>query len=383
MLDDDSVFASGDTTKRDQFELTFEITEQEVPIKAIRLEAIADERLPGGGPGLAYYEGRKGTYFLSELTAKRDGQPISFVSTSQSNEEKKQNQEAVLDGNGSTGWSGPIAQTHQLVLQLAEPIEQPCELELEMLFERHFVASLGRFRFASTSDPDAEASKLPIEIEAMLAKPAEAVTRHERDRLLKYYLSVAPELVEARKPIDALREEIPSLPSTMVMRERSPDHRRVTHRHHRGEFLSPKEMVTAGIPEFLAGESDSMPKNRLELARWLVSDANPLVARVVVNRAWQAFFGAGLQRTAGDFGTQADPPTHPQLLDWVACEFIDRGWSMKELHRLIVSSATYRQSSDVRPEIQKLNAQNALLAQAHVFVSVQRWSGTSCCAAAV
>ena len=105
------------------------------------------------------------------------------------------------------------------------------------------------------------------------------------------------------------------------------------------------------------------PTNRLEFARWLVSEENPLAARTAVNRAWQAFFGRGIVRSAGDFGTQGDRPTHPALLDWLATEFIKQGWSRKQLHRTIVLSATYRQSSVVTPDRLKRDSDGSLLSR--------------------
>jgi hypothetical protein len=105
----------------------------------------------------------------------------------------------------------------------------------------------------------------------------------------------------------------------------------------------------------------------LTFARWLVSRQNPLVARVTVNRAWRAFFGQGIVHTSGDFGTQSEPPTHPELLDWLACEFMERGWSLKQLHRQIVTSATYRQRSDVDAELMQRDPTNRLLARGPRF----------------
>ena len=157
------------------------------------------------------------------------------------------------------------------------------------------------------------------------------------------FAQVAPELVEARKPIDALRATLPEFPTSMVFQERPADHPRTTHRHHRGEYLSPRDAVSPQLPSLFA--ASGRPANRLEFARWLASRHNPLVARVTVNRAWRALFGEGLVRTNGDFGTQSDPPTHPALLDWLAVEWMESGWSMKDLHRRLVLSATYRQSS--------------------------------------
>ncbi len=136
----------------------------------------------------------------------------------------------------------------------------------------------------------------------------------------------------------------------MVMRERN--ELRPTHRFVRGDFLRPAEQVEPGVPKALGAltPADSRP-TRLDLARWLVSRENPLTARVMVNRVWMHFFGRGIVETENDFGTQGTLPTHPDLLDWLAVEWVERGWSMKELHRWIVTSATYRQSSRARPEL--------------------------------
>ena len=117
--------------------------------------------------------------------------------------------------------------------------------------------------------------------------------------------------------------------------------------------------MLSALPPFPAGQ----PHNRLTFARWLVDPRNPLVGRVTMNRQWAAFFGRGIVRTAEDFGFTGDPPTHPELLDWLAVEFVSRGWSLKEMHRLIVTSATYRQSSRVTPELLARDPDNKLLAR--------------------
>ena len=138
----------------------------------------------------------------------------------------------------------------------------------------------------------------------------------------------------------------------------------MTHRHHRGEFTQPKEEVRPAAPAFLPQLPADAPSDRLVLARWLVSSDNPLTARVTVNRHWQAFFGRGLVKTLEDFGYQSDPPSHPDLLDWLAVTFMrDLDWSMKKLHRLIVTSATYRQASTVAPDLAARDPDNVLLAR--------------------
>ena len=375
LLEDGSIFSSGDITKRDVFHLSFSVAAADRPITAIRLEAMADERLPEGGPGRAYYEGRKGDFFLSELTMRIDDSSVRFVSPSRSygkiaigsgNAEAKN----VIDGDGSTGWSTAEreGESHQLVLNLEKPIQKNGELQIELIFERHFAASLGRFRFSTAStDKVATAKELPVAIESILAKPKSEWTSERQTRIKRYFYRVSPDLAEARKPIDRLRKQLSSLPYTMIMQERPDDNPRPTHRHHRGEFLSPRELVNPGIPAIFAETSTQRPIDRLTLARWLVSAENPLVARVTVNRAWQSFFGKGLVRSSGDFGTQADPPTHPELLDWLACELIECGWSMKKIHRLIVTSATYRQSAIVSPEHRERDPQNRLIARGPRF----------------
>jgi hypothetical protein len=149
---------------------------------------------------------------------------------------------------------------------------------------------------------------------------------------------------------------------TMVMVERSP--RRQTYLLRRGDFRQNGPRVEPGVPAALHPFPADYPRNRLGLARWLVSRDNPLVARVTVNRFWQTYFGQGLVKTPEDFGSQGEKPTHPELLDWLAVEFMDRGWSMKALHRLIVTSATYRQSSAVSAELLRVDPRNELYGRA-------------------
>lgn len=339
-----AILSTGDVTKRDVFKLQFVIDEDLLPVTALRIEAMRDERLPAGGPGRAFYEGRKGDFFLSELKVSTDS-PIELHSATASNAAMKA--AAVYDGEGSSGWSLTNSTTdEQLVVQLKKPITKPTELVVEMIFERHYAASLGLFRVATSSSGNAQASKLPVELEASLLRESKDRSDRETQSLQRYFLLHTPELAEARKPIDALRNKLPEFPHTLVLQERPADNRRVTHRHHRGEYLSPKEEITAMLPDlFRNQEAAPNVANRLQFARWLVSDQNPLAARVAVNRAWRSFFGRGIVKTSGDFGVQSEPPSHPELLDYLAAEFTENGWSPKHIHRLIVTSATYRQQS--------------------------------------
>ncbi len=372
VLADGSIFSTGDITKRDVFTLKMRLNEVKGPVTALRLEVLPDERLPGGGPGRTYYEGQKGDFFLSEVSAKVAGKPVAFQSASVSygqiaigsGDAKGQN---VYDGDGSTGWSVAKreGQPHQLVLNFAQPLDPAAaaELEIEMLFERHYAASLGRFRLSATSATTPPVAKdMPVDVEAALARDPATWSNAERSIVQRHFLNTAHELAEARKQIDQLRSQLPAYPTTMVFEARAADNPRRTFLYHRGEYLQPRDEVRPGLPEFLAGSAGG-PTDRLAFARWLVSKENPLAARVTVNRAWQAFFGTGIVRTTADFGTQAELPSHRELLDWLACEFVDSGWSLKKLHRLIVCSAAYRQSANVSPDLLARDPQNRLLAR--------------------
>ncbi|MBX3437527.1 MAG: DUF1553 domain-containing protein, partial [Planctomycetaceae bacterium] len=275
-----------------------------------------------------------------------------------------------LDGDGSTGWStsGREGQASQLVVTFAEPLSSGETLTIELLFERHFAASLGRFRLSSTSAPGPIAAKpWTAEVETLLSRPAEGWSTAERNEVHRQFHLESPELTSARAEIDQLRSGLPRSPQSLVMQERPGDNLRPTYRHHRGEYLSPRELITPGLPEVFEQSGVESPVDRLELAQWLVSEHNPLAARAAVNRAWQALFGVGLVPTSDDFGTQAEPPSHPELLDWLAVEFMARGWSMKELHRLIVTSATYRQSTKAPEERWSRDPENRLLARGPRF----------------
>lgn len=221
---------------------------------------------------------------------------------------------------------------------------------------------------------DDDKKKLPFHVKnAVDLPPRDRSATHKRD-LDAYFrgLDVARRKYTQLDAIAKLRQEEPKFPTTMVMQELSAP--RETHIHLRGDFLRKGAKVTATVPLVLrqpkASESVALPgTSRLDLARWLVSAENPLTSRVTVNRVWQKFLGRGLVETENDFGTQGTPPTHPELLDWLSSEFSGTAtstvspWDYKRLHRLIVTSATYRQSSRQRRDVQEIDPTNKWLAQ--------------------
>jgi hypothetical protein len=362
VLEDDSVLASGDLTKSDTYELRFQGDLKN--ISAIRIEALPDDRLPKHGPGRVYYEGSSGDFTLTEFTMSAAGERAPFQRATHSFANGQFTAEAAIDGNPQTGWSidGGQGRPHSAVFNLASPIENAQDIKIKMLFERHYAAGLGRFRIsATTSSRPAEALDLPRDIEELLLRATTEHTPAERQRLLQHFVSVAQELTEARQDIDRLRQQTRQVPTTLVMFERPAQNPRATHVHKRGEFLQPVERVEPDVPGFLHSLPKEAPRNRLTLARWLVDPRNPLVGRVVMNRHWAAFFGTGLVRTIEDFGFQGESPTHPELLDWLAVELINQGWSLKKMHRLIVTSAAYQQSSAVTTQLREKDPLNRLL----------------------
>jgi hypothetical protein len=359
-LPDHSVLASGDQTKLDVYELT---CANPLPtITAIRLEALPDPSLPNGGPGRTYYEGPRGSFFLSDIRFAVSGAAVKISKSTQSAGEAK----GAVDELAETGWSSGEGKGEPQIAIFApsEPLSDAGQLEIRLTFEKYYAAALGRLRISATADPrEPVSSTHPAEIEAILAKPTADRSDADRAHLSRRYSAVAPELAAERAKIDELRKQLPTPPTTLVMRERPVERYRQTHRYHRGEYLQPKEVVDRGTPAALHSMPDGTPPDRLSFARWLVDRNNPLVARVTMNRHWSAFFGHGLVRTIQDFGTQGDLPTHPQLLDWLAVEFMDRGWSIKSMHRLIVTSFAYRQSSRVTAELAERDPRNELYAR--------------------
>jgi hypothetical protein len=178
-----------------------------------------------------------------------------------------------------------------------------------------------------------------------------------------------PEIRRSYDALAALRRERKEyearIPSVMVMAD-SPTPRD-TFLLKRGAYDAPGEKVTAGLPEAIAAPRPEWEKDRLGLARWLVGRTNPLTARVAVNRYWQSFFGFGIVKTVDDFGAQGEFPVHPELLDWLATEFMESGWDVKAIQKTIVMSATYRQASRVTPELLQKDPDNRLLARGPRF----------------
>jgi hypothetical protein len=344
--DNGVIFAAGDTSKHDVFTLDFPASDQ--AIHSLRLEALPDNRLPAGGPGMTYYEGRKGDFFLSEFKIKTD-QDLTFSGSSETASGAQfgsgnATTSSAIDGDIQSGWSlkNNIGQRQIAVFNLNEAIPPNTAFQVTMHFGRHFASTLGKFRLSSSPDPGIQAI--------------------DHQGTLEDFLLRAPELKSHADKIRALQKPLKG-PSTLVMQERPAAYTRPTHLRHRGEYTQPKDRVTPRLPEALFPSGEPFPKDRLAFARWLVSKENPLTARVVVNRHWAAFFGEGIVPTLDDFGMQGKLPSNPQLLDHLAVTLVESGWSLKNLHRLIVTSKTYQQSSVIESGTSKQFSRQRLEAE--------------------
>ncbi len=366
ILPDASVLGSGDISKADTYELHF----NDVPAgaTAIRLEALPDESLPAHGPGMTFYEGPKGDFFIGEFQLLADGKPVKFSGASESYAKNNfggspVNAALMFDGDPQTGWScaGRPGERHTAVLTLPAPAPAARDWSLKLVMGRHYACSIGRFRIAITTDTKPTAARdLPEEAEALLAIPDAQFAAAHRTQLRNEFLLAQPELKDEAARIRNLRKP-PQPTVTLGFRERPPQNPRPTFIHNRGEYLQPTDPATPGVPAFLNALPADAKSNRLAFARWLVSPENPLTARVIVNRQWAAFFGRGIVKTTEDFGYQGETPSHPELLDWLSVEFVKQGWSLKKLHRLIVTSAAYQQSSRVTPEMLAADRDGRLL----------------------
>ena len=265
---------------------------------------------------------------------------------------------------------GQAEKAHSLNLIPKQPVELAetnLTIVIEQLskFENH---TLGNFRLSMSGDARAaEVAGLPPKIQTLLNKSDHDDS--ERDELRKYYLSITPELKNERDQLAALKKEYSDMKpvtTTPILTELVSDKRRQTKLQIRGNYLNLGKDVSPGFPAAFNPPTETEP-SRLTLAKWLVSPENPLTARVTVNRLWDAIFGNGIVRTTEDFGMQGDAPTHPDLLDWLATEFTASKWDLKHMLKLMVTSATYRQSSRVTPELLARDPENQLLARGPRF----------------
>ena len=355
-LDDDSILSGGTRPATDVY--TFVANTRLKKITAVRLELLPHNSLPGNKVG----RHDNGSLVVSEvrLTAAPLAKPqaagnVALQNASSDFDQTKWESPQAIDGKPATGWavSPQDDKYHFAVFETTADVVHDKGTRLVFSLEQNYGAGalIGRFRLSITDAPRPVRAKgrIPAPIRTILALASAKRNAQQKTELLEYFKKQAPPKfwVEANRPVEALRKQQQELraaiPTTMVMQELEKP--RDTFVLDRGQYNRPGEKVTAGVPSIFPPLPAGAPNNRLGLAKWLVDPANPLTARVIVNRYWQMYFGRGLVKTTENFGSQGALPTHPQLLDWLATEFIRSGWDVKAMHRLIVTSATYRQSS--------------------------------------
>ncbi len=368
-LDDGSYLAVGSTPIEAVYSILANPKERR--ITGIRLQVLTDPSLPLAGPGR---EGA-GNFALTEFVVSTvsEGElepapPLAIRNVTASFAHKRGPILATIDNDSGTGWAVTprTGYGHEAVFTLAEPLVLPegtrLSIDLEQLFGDKL--TIGRFHLALTSVEDPPpAAVIPRELlEEILETPKDERTAEQKQQLDWFFFTITPELDEVRAERERLLAERPKPDTTLVMETLAKP--RKTHLLKRGSFLTPGEELKPGVPDFLLPLASSRESaTRTELAEWLVHRDNPLTARVQVNRWWQRFFGLGIVKSENDFGTRGQAASHPELLDWLAVELMESGWSFKATLRRMVLSATYRQSSTRRDDLEGRDPENRWLAR--------------------
>jgi len=364
-LDDGSVLASGAAPGKPKEKETYTV-EVDLPaglVTALRLDVLPDASLPGKGPGRS----GTGNFVLSELTVRSGSANVEFHSPKADYSQKDFAPAGVIDGKPDTGWaiSSGAGKTHQLTLQLVRPIDGAIHPRVTVTMTQQYGKdhTIGRFRLAAVVG-ETEESIVPAELKRLIAVGSEKWTNEQREEIVAWLTKFDVAASTAAEELTRVEASGPKPPLMDVRVLKQREQPRVTRIFHRGEFLSPTEEVQPGTLEILPPiQGRNGTPDRLDFARWLVSRENPLTARVIVNQIWMHLFGEGIVRTAADFGVRGDKPTHGELIDYLASQFMDKGWSRKQIIREIMNSATYRQRSDARAELLDIDPRNLLLAR--------------------
>jgi len=381
-LEDGSVLAAREGAGKDVYEIL--CSASKLPqLAAIRLVVLPHESLPNGGAGTA----DNGNFVLSEFQVNIDGKPAPLQHALADHQKDGYPVVAAIDGRKDTGWALQMNQggqgQHEAWFSFAEPVPKTMgmsKITVNLRFDVNDHYQIGRFNLyatdvAPTIHPDRPLGEKAVEA---ARKPSDQRTKEESDLLARLFMELDHELASAQREADRMKKNSTGAATLMVMRDLEKP--RTTFLLARGDFLNPDKKLgplspstPAWLPPLKAevrgqesGDREQEERvTRLDLARWLVREDNPLTPRVAANRMWMHCFGQGLVETDNDFGMQGTPPSHPELLDYLARSFMQDGWSQKKLVRLITTSATYRQSSKYRPELSDVDPTNALLARQH------------------
>ncbi|MDG2488798.1 MAG: PSD1 and planctomycete cytochrome C domain-containing protein [Roseibacillus sp.] len=371
VLEDGSILATGENPNNDVYNLSTETNLKS--IASIRLEAIRHESMTNG------YLSRSdsGNFVLTDFRMRVQplgGNPIhsKFKSAIATYEQGDHQIAKTYDGKANTGWAvyenNQINRDHEAIFHLDKPIEVPEHASIIITMRhdsQHANHNLGRFRLSVSATADAKLSTGERRLQDALAVEPGNRSEAESNLLATAHRESVPRHAELKKLISDKENELNSsrrnLPKVMVMEDM--DKQRKTYILDVGVYDKRGKEVGTGTPAALPSFSKDLPQNRLGLAQWLTDGENPLTARVTVNRFWQQLFGVGLIKSPENFGVQSEVPIHPRLLDYLAVEFQESGWDVKQLIRILVNSHTYRQSSRVSAELLEADPANRLLAR--------------------
>ena len=376
VLDDLSILTSGPNPDNDTYTLTAKTKLSS--ISALRIEALRHNTMTKGGIARS----NSGNFVLTEVEVtivdpndEVSRKPIKIVSGEATFEQGGLKIENTFDGKKSSGWAvlkgGKIDQDHAAVLRFEKAVPVPEGMEIEIVLRhdsQHKQHNLGRFRLSLTDVTDPKLSDEQDSLVQALTTPADERTDEDRKVIGKAHRESNPEYQKLKKQRDGFVKQRSSLQGKVakVMVLEDMPKPRETFVLTRGLYNKPAEQVDRAFPEFLPRperEQANDPPNRLSLADWLIDPKNPLTARVTVNRFWQQVFGIGLVKTSEDFGRQGESPIHMDLVNWLAADFRDNDWNVKELIRLMVTSHAYRQSSKTTAEAYERDPDNRLLAR--------------------
>ncbi len=380
LLSDNSVLATGENPAVETYTINCQTGLQ--GITALRVEALPDEHFTASGPGRSV----NGNVVLTDVrvtagpaSAPTAAKRVAFRRATADFSQQDFPVAAAIDESRQSGWAiyPQVGAAHHAVFETDQPLAAEGDLLITVTldFQSQFAQhQLGRFRLAATVAANPVGERAPAAIAAILAAAPDQRTASQKAELQKFYrMQVSAPARRLADDLTALRKQQAdlekSVPTTMVMQELP--HPRDAFMLVRGQYDKKGDKVQARVPASLPPLSPHDPTNRLGLARWLVSPEQPLTARVIVNRYWQMLFGTGLVKTSEDFGSQGEPPSHPELLDWLAVEFMSPGtapgdrapatWNVKALIKQIVMSATYRQASSAPAARFAADPENRLL----------------------
>ncbi len=376
---DGSIVVTGKDPDTVTYFIEAAVTEDQT-ITGFRLQVFG-EAGRGRKLGKAVGRAKDGSFVLSSFVVQEESKggktrTLKIKSVRADFAEKDQNLEKVLDTKSTDGWhvASQTKQLHTVVFDLAKPVSLAAGSRLKFtLRNKHGKGkTLRHFRLSMTFGQDlSEPSVLSESVREALAVSLDKRSSDQLKVIAEFYRSLDPEWnrfrLDLEKHLTKPAEKIATKARAFVERKKD---RRETFIHIRGDYTQHGDQVMPGTPgvlHSLQGKRGNQQANRLDLARWLFDESNSLTARVAANQIWLHLFGQGLVATPDDFGTEGSPPTHPLLLDWLATEYRRLGWSRKAMIRLIVHSSTYRQSSDVRPELANYETGNLLLWRQNSF----------------